>query len=59
MNTRWSYKVLELKPRLFGGKMTERAQQELEKLGLQGWELVAATPANGLEPIRLFLKKAY
>jgi len=58
MNTRWTYKVIEFKPKLFGGKMTDRAQQELDKLGLQGWELVAAVQSHVVEPLRLYLKKA-
>lgn len=57
MSTRWSYKVIELKPKLFAGSLAQRSQQELDKLGAQGWELVSApqTPMGGLW---LFLKKA-
>ncbi len=58
MSTRWSYKVIELKPKLFAGSLGSRAQQELDKLGPQGWELVSALQASPIDTLRLFLKKA-
>lgn len=58
MSTRWSYKVVELKPKLFAGTLGTRAQQELDKLGAQGWELVSALQAGPMDTLRLFLKKA-
>ena len=55
MNTRWSYKVLEIPVKLFGGKLTENVQAELDSLGAQGWELVSVVQ-NGLN-VMLYLKK--
>lgn len=58
MNERWSYKVVEFQPTLFGNKLGELAQQELDKLGQQGWELVSTLQASELDVLRLFLKRA-
>ena len=58
MSQRWSYKVVELPLKLFGGKLGERAQQELDKLGPQGWELVSVVQSGPADTLRLFLKKA-
>ena len=57
MSRRWSYKVVELKYKMFGEQMTERAQQELDKLGQQGWELVSTLQTSVADSLRLFLKK--
>lgn len=57
MSERWNYKVVEIAPKLFGGKLVEHAQQELDKLGVQGWELVSTTQHSSLEPLRMFLKR--
>jgi hypothetical protein len=55
--SRWSYKVVELKVKLFGGSMTERVQQELDKLGALGWELVSVVQAAPVDSVRLYVKK--
>ncbi|QOY62211.1 DUF4177 domain-containing protein [Lysobacter sp. H21R4] len=57
MSDQWSYKVLELKPKLLGGSVTVRLEEELNRLGKLGWELVSVTHMHFLEPIRCFLKK--
>lgn len=57
MSRRWSYKVVELKYTMFGETMTDRAQQELDKLGQQGWELVSALQSSAADSLRLILKK--
>jgi len=57
MSDRWSYKVLELKLKLFGGSMSSRLEDELNRLGKQGWELVSIIQTNSIEPIRCVLKK--
>ena len=57
MSTRWTYQVVEIKVQLFGKSLTERAQEELTRLGQQGWELVSASQSEATESIRLFLKK--
>ena len=58
MTTRWSYKVVELKVKLFGGTLTERVQLELDRLGPQGWELVSVVQASPVDTLRMYLKKA-
>lgn len=57
MSTRWNYHVVEIKFQLFGKPMTDRAQEELNRLGAQGWELVSSVQSNSADSIRLFLKR--
>lgn len=56
--SRWQYKVIEIPFKLFGGKVTEHAQSELDKLGALGWELVSTAQSSATDVLRLFLKKA-
>jgi len=58
MSQRWSYKVVEFPVKLFSGKLGDRVQQELDRLGLQGWELVSVVQAHSVDTLRLYLKKA-
>ena len=54
---RWSYQVVEVKASFLG--LTENnAQERLNQLGLQGWELVAAIQTQRFRPLQLYLKKA-
>ena len=53
---RWSYQVVEVKPS-FLGSTREAAQEKLNQLGLQGWELVAAIQSQRFAPLQLFLRK--
>ena len=39
----WDYRVVEIKPNLVGSLKPQVVQDELTKLGRQGWELVAFT----------------
>ena len=55
-SNRWSYQVVELKPKLFGSLQKE-AQEKLTQLGLQGWELVCAVHPHQFGPLHLYLKK--
>jgi len=55
-NDRWSYQVVEVKPR-FLGSVLEPVQERLNQLGLQGWELVAAIQPQPFRPVQLYLKK--
>jgi hypothetical protein len=55
-NDRWSYQVVEVKPR-FLGSVREPVQERLNQLGLQGWELVAAIQPQPFRPVQLYLKK--
>ena len=57
MNQRWTYQVIEVKVQLFGKSVVERAQEELNRAGQLGWELVSAVQTNAMDSIRLFLKK--
>lgn len=54
---RWSYQVVEIRPS-FLGSTRDAAQERLVQLGLQGWELVAATQPQRFAPVQLYLKKA-
>lgn len=58
MSQRWSYKVVEFPIRLFAGKLCDRVQQELDRLGPQGWELVSVVQASPVDTLRLYLKKS-
>ena len=55
---RWSYQVVEVKPGFLGNASRESAQERLNLLGQQGWELVAAVQAHRYMPVQLYLKKA-
>jgi len=55
-NDRWSYQVVEVKPS-FLGSTREAAQERLQQLGLQGWELVSAIQSLRFAPVQLDLKK--
>ena len=57
MSNRWSYQIVEIKVQMFGKSVTERAQEELARAGLQGWELVSAVQTNAADTLRLFMKK--
>lgn len=41
MNTRWNYKVVEVKPNMIGKLKRDAVQDALAQLGAQGWELVS------------------
>lgn len=58
MSQRWSYKVVEFPIRLFAGKLADRVQQELDRLGPQGWDLVSVVQASPVDTLRLYLKKS-
>jgi len=57
MNTRWSYKIVDVPYKLFAGKLVDRAQQELDRLGAQGWELVSVVQTSAADGVRLYMKK--
>ncbi len=52
---RFTYQVVEIKSGLFGVK-PQAVQDELNKLGAHGWELVTVMPAGVNQ--RLILKRA-
>ena len=60
MSTQWKYQVVELKTGLMGGFKLEVLQEELDKQGRAGWELVNvvhATPTVS-SPTLIFKKEA-
>lgn len=57
MSSCWSHEVVELKVRLFAGKLAERVQQELDKLGAQGWKRVSVAQASPVDALRPQLRK--
>ena len=56
-NNRFSYQVVQVKPQFFGIK-PQTIQDELNRLGAQGWELVNAVQTHSLHGVMLYLKKA-
>lgn len=60
MSKKWQYLVLELKTGLMGGFRLEALQEELDRQGRAGWELVNvvhATPTVS-SPTLIFKKEA-
>jgi hypothetical protein len=53
---RWTYQVVEVKPG-FLGSTRDAAQERLNQLGLQGWELVAVVQPQRFAPLQMYLKK--
>ena len=58
-DSRWNYKVIELKGSFFRATVSaQQMEEELNRLGLQGWELVSAdTGQKPFQPIRAILKR--
>ncbi len=57
MATRWIHKVVEVSFSLFGSKVSEKIQAELDKAGALGWELVAVNQSSPADAVRLYFKK--
>ena len=57
MSGRWQYKVVEVEIKLFSGKLTERVQEELDRLGVQGWELVNTVQTSPADSFRMIFKR--
>ena len=53
----WTYQVLEIVPRMLGPAVSERLQEELDRLGAQGWELVSVMPVTPFDHLRAVLKR--
>jgi hypothetical protein len=54
---RWQYKVFTFKVNVFkgAGKTDTRIEEQLTRLGLEGWELINAMPYG--QYIRFFMKR--
>ncbi len=57
MSNRWNYKVVEVSFSLFGNKLSEKIQAELDKFGALGWELVAVNQSSPADVVRIYFKK--
>lgn len=57
MSKRWQYQVVEVKPGMMGGVKTERIQEELNRAGVQGWELVNIAFSSPWTPAILVFKR--
>jgi hypothetical protein len=56
MNDRWQYNVFEVTASTWSfGVKSEQMQQELNKLGQQGWELVTVRPMS--TKVLFFMKR--
>lgn len=53
---RWSYQVVEVKASFLGATRAA-AEERLQQLGLQGWELVSAVQSQRFAAVQLYLKK--
>ena len=53
---RWQHLVVEVKARFLGNSI-EHVQQELDKQGALGWELVAVTHPHSTYTVHLFFKR--
>ena len=56
VNTRWSYRVVEIKARLRAVKQ-EEIEALLNREGALGWELVSVSQQPGSSPLYFYFKK--
>lgn len=60
MSTRWMFQVVEIKADFWGRRRPAEIQEEINKMGAQGWELVTVTSpgsANLTTPMYAFFKR--
>ena len=59
-HTRWQYLVFDLKVKVFEGSaaQAQRLQDELNRHGQQGWELVSVLQVNSMMSNRATFKRA-
>jgi len=58
MSDRWNYQVVEVKPTLLGGHKAETLQEELNRQGRLGWELVNIVVPTVASAALLVFKRA-
>jgi hypothetical protein len=58
--TRWQYQVLDFPVKVFegGAKNAQRIQDELNRQGQLGWELVSLIAITAMTPARATFKRA-
>lgn len=60
MKERWEYRITQIKPRFFeisSASLSARLLEELNRQGLEGWELAAAVQPQPFHALRLFFKR--
>lgn len=57
MSKRWSYQTVEVQPNMWGVNKPDAIQEQLTRLGQQGWELVSVIQGLGLNKPILILKR--
>jgi hypothetical protein len=58
MSSRWEYLTVELKPSLWGTLKAEALQEELNRQGRLGWELVnVIVPMQGMASVLVFKRE--
>ena len=57
MSKRWQYLTVEVKPKTWRGFDPNAVQEQLNRQGSLGWELVQATTTSYYFPMLLLFKK--
>ncbi|MFC3551147.1 DUF4177 domain-containing protein [Lysobacter cavernae] len=57
MNRHWTYQIFEITPSMLGPPVSERLQDELDRRGADGWELVGVMPVTPFDQVRVVMKK--
>lgn len=57
MSARWNYQVMEIKPDMWGRMKPDHLQEQVNKLGAQGWELVNVVSPGLASPMFAFFKR--
>ena len=57
MSKRWNYLVIEAKTSLMGSFKTDVLQEELDRHGRAGWELVNSVNNGAMYPLILLFKR--
>lgn len=59
MSIRWQYLTVEVPSSIWGSPKRDALQEELDKRGREGWELVGiipSSPHSGSKPLMIFKK---